>query len=95
MSVYTRSYIYNFNELPEEVQKNLLEEAGAGNSSDCYETTYVKDPCDKSQYLPLNMFMRIERSKLFDGIYSQSAFSAYFIKIGRTNEEATVAYRCN
>lgn len=41
--------------------------------------------------LPLCMFMRTG-DKFGCGVYSQSAFSAYFVYINRTGEEATVVY---
>ena len=44
--------------------------------------------------LPLGMFMRTGNS-FSCGVYSQTAFSAYFIYINRTGEEATVVYAYN
>lgn len=90
MSAYIRSEIFSFDELPENVQSELLTD---NESSDMYGDRFVKCPIHKGEYLPLSMFMRLENSKLWNGAYGLSAYSAYLIKISRDGQSATVAYK--
>jgi hypothetical protein len=90
MSKYTRTAILDFSDLPTEKQEELKR---SNELSDLHSDNYVIDPCDKNEYLPLGMFMRMEKSKLWDGYYSQTVWSAYFIKLSPCRTMATVGYR--
>ena len=94
-SNYNRSQIYNFNDLSEVEQLDILNDNGL-ELSDAHSTSYVKYVHkDKTvSFLPLNMFMKTDRKNNFThGIYGLSAFSAYFITFDRCNEIAVVAYK--
>lgn len=80
---YQRSPIlsfYEMNETQQQIATNQTEELAA-------EDRYV---LWNNEPLPLSMFLRTNSSG--HGIYSLTAFSAYFIYINRTGEEATVVY---
>ena len=92
---YKRSRIYSFYELNEKSQEKFMAE-----NPDSYEDTfYVDDPCEADNYLPLDMFMRVNypnggKSPLqFDGVYGITAFSAYTIKLSRCGSVCIVAYK--
>lgn len=81
---YQRSQILSFcdlNTTQQEIATGQLDEQAE-------ETMYV---LWNDEPLPLSMFMRTDRG-LFHGVYGQSAFSAYFIKLNRSNDAATVVY---
>ena len=82
-----RSRVYDYDELPEDQKIEHLDNS---------DSSFVKDPTHKGEFLPLNMFMRFDRkNKLWDGYYGTSAFSAYYIKLSKDGEEAVVADRWN
>ena len=91
-SNYNRSEIYSFFDLSEEQQNEAL-----NNSNDqehAEERSYIiYNHIQGDEVLPLDMFMRLEHSKLFDGVYGQTAFSAYFVKLNKSNDEVLIAYR--
>ena len=79
---YARCEIVSFGELEDEEKKNL----------DCEQLdgSFV---VFKGEALWLGNFIRTQHSKIWDGIYSDSAFSGYFIKISKSGDCALVAYR--
>ena len=84
---YTRSEVHSFFDLNETQQaevKDLYD--GCNNEEDSYVVLN-----DKA--LPLSMFLRTERSKVWDGVYGTSYFSAYFIKLSKCGTMAVVAER--
>ena len=91
---YNRSGIFSWYELTDEQQERV---------KDCYghepefteEASFVliKTTKDEHEPLPLDMFMRTQHSKVWHGVYGTSAFSAYFIRFNRSNDEALVAER--
>ena len=89
---YNRSHIFNFNELPDNLQAEILEDR---ELSDAHSTSYVilKEGSEKTA-LPLDMFMRTERNNNFThGIYGLSYFSCYCVTFDRTNTEAVISYK--
>jgi hypothetical protein len=90
---YNRSEIYNFCELPEAEQNEILKD---NTPEEAEEMSFVKycHPEHKPQYLPLNMFIRPDgRNNFTHGIYGQTYFSAYFITLNKSNDEAVIAYK--
>jgi hypothetical protein len=87
---YNRSHIFNFNELPENLQAEILEDR---ELSDAHSTSYVilNEGSDKTA-LPLDMFMRKD-SNFTHGIYGLSYFSCYCVTFSRCNTEAIVSYK--
>ena len=81
---YQRSQILSYFDLNEHQQRQATEQLDEQAEEDRY-VLWNDEP------LPLCMFMRID-NKLFHGHYGLTAFSCYFIRINRTNEEATVVY---
>ncbi len=80
---YQRSQIlsyYELNEAQQAIATNELEEQAQ-------DTDYV---LWNDEPLPMSMFMVSSNNKY--GIYSLSAFSAYFVYVSNTNEQATVVY---
>lgn len=88
---YIRSEIYSFDDLSDHQQQELKDNF---DLSYLYECNFVKDPLSKSgnDFLLLDEFLRIENS-IFDGIYSTSYFTAYFIKFSKCGESAVIAYK--
>lgn len=82
---YQRSAIFEFYELTIEQQIITLDEFLIEVAQQTKYVLWNDEP------LPLCNFMRMDKG-LFHGAYSMSAFSAYLVRINRTNEEATVAY---
>ncbi len=81
---YERSEVISFYELNKELQKEAL-----SMDEDAEDTQYVIFEDDA---LPLNMFFRIT-SSIFDGIYSQTVYSGYYIKLSKCGTMAVVADR--
>jgi hypothetical protein len=88
---YNRSHIFNFNELPDNLQAEILEDR---EESDAHSTSYVilKEGNDKTA-LPLDMFMRTEKNNFTHGIYGLSYFSGYYLTLSRCNTEAVISYK--
>ena len=88
---YNRSHIFNFNELPDNLQAEILEDR---ELSDAHSTSYVilKEGNDKTA-LPLDMFMRTEKNNFTHGIYGLSYFSGYYLTLSRCNTEAVISYK--
>lgn len=82
---YQRSQILYFPELSEEQAIVAIDQLGEELAENSTYVLWNNEP------LPLCMFMRTD-SGLFNGVYGQTAFSAYFIRINETNEQATVVY---
>lgn len=81
---YQRSEILSFfdlNTTQQEIATNQLDEQAE-------EAMYV---LWNNEPLPLSLFMRTGGG-LFHGVYGLTAFSAYFIKLNRSNDAATVVY---
>ena len=95
---YNRSEIYNFWDLSEEQQQEITE-GDPEEMERAEENNYViftGNHPDTPQILPLDMFLRTSftgRSRMWDGIYSTSYFSAYFIKLSNCGSMAVIAQR--
>jgi len=89
---YNRSYIFSFNELPENLQAEILQDR---ELSDAHSTSYViLKEGSKKIALPLDMFVCTERNNNFThGIYGLSYFSCYCVTFDRTNTEAVIYYK--
>jgi len=87
---YNRSYIFNFNQLPENLQAEILEDR---ELSDAHSTSYVilKEGKEKTA-LPLDMFIRTNNN-FTHGVYSLSYFSCYCVTFDRSNTEAVISYK--
>ena len=89
---YNRSHIFDFNELPDNLQAEILEDR---ELSDAHSTSYVilKEDSDKTA-LPLDMFVKTDRNNNFThGIYGLSYFSCYCVTFDRFSTEAVIAYK--
>lgn len=91
---YNRSGIYTFSELRETLQQQVIEDFNL-EESDAHSNSYVISKFNGNvTAIPLGMFMRTEWGNNFThGIYSDSAFSGYFITLSRCNTEAVIAYK--
>jgi hypothetical protein len=85
---YQRSQILSLYELSQDQQKQAIDQLQDNADNDSF---VIWSAPGGSEVLPLSMFVRIDNS-IFQGVYGQTAFSAYFIRINRTNECATVVY---
>lgn len=81
---YQRSEILSFHELDDKQQLIAIDLLDERAEHDRY-VLYKDEP------LPISMFL-LANNGLFGGVYSLSAFSAYFIKINKTGDQATVCY---
>lgn len=86
-SHYNRSEILSFWDLTDEQQAAAISDAN--DIEHAHERSYVE--CN-GEILPLDMFMR-SGGKVWDGIYSMTAFSAYFIKLSKCGTGCVVGYR--
>lgn len=80
---YQRSQILSFYDLTVEQQQQVISET-EGDENDSY-VLWNDEPLCLSNFI-------VCKSSLFHAAYSLSAFSAYLIRINRTNEAATVVY---
>lgn len=88
---YNRTGIYNFNELPENLQEEILQDM---EESDAQSTSYVIIKEDEEKIpLPLDMFMRTEKNNFTHGIYGMSYFSGYYLTLSRCGTEGVIAYK--
>jgi hypothetical protein len=87
---YNRSHIFNFNELPDNLQSEILEDREV---SDAHSTSYVilKEK-DGETALPLDMFERTDNN-FTHGVYGLSYFSCYCVTFDKFNTEAVIAYK--
>lgn len=86
-SGYNRSEILSFWDLSDSQQIEALNDSNDQQHAE--ERSYVEY---QDEILPLDMFMRLE-GKVWDGIYGQTAFSAYFIKLSKCGTGCVVGYR--
>lgn len=88
---YNRTGIFNFNELSEKLQAEILEDR---ELSDAHSTSYViiKEDGEKTA-LPLDMFMRTEKNNFTHGIYGMTYFSGYYLTLSKCGTQGTIAYK--
>ena len=95
---YNKSEILNFSDLTEAQQTEILDtmepEQAQEDSFVLFHHTY-KGERNKVP-LPLSMFMRINNNMRYNstrwhGVYSTSAFSAYYIRLSESGDMALVA----
>jgi hypothetical protein len=90
---FNRSGIFNFFELSEEMQKEVINDFNF-EESDAHGTSYVISKFkDEKTALPLSMFMRTDKNNFTHAIYGESYFSAYYLTLSRCNTEAVIAYK--
>lgn len=89
---YNRTGIFNFNELSEKLQAEILEDR---ELSDAHSTSYVilKDDDNSKVALPLDMFVRTEKNNFTHAIYGMTYFSGYYLTFSRCGTQATIAYK--
>jgi len=90
---YNRSEILNFFDLSEVQKQNVLRQMDMEQAEEDGFVLFTGGNDIDPEPLPLSMFMRSNHSKIWDGIYGTSYFSAYFIKIARSGDMALVAER--
>lgn len=86
---YWRSAILSYYDLTAEEQVNTVSNY-FNNTEQAQGDSYVRIP-DHSP-IPISMFMKWH-GQFFDGCFNTSYFSAYFIKIDRFGENATIVLR--
>lgn len=90
-ATYSRTGIFNFNELAENLQAEILQDR---ELSDAHSTSYVilKDEDNNKIALPLDMFMRTD-GNFTHGIYGMTYFSGYYLTLSRCGTQAVIAYK--
>jgi hypothetical protein len=91
-SFYFRSPVLSFWDLSFEEQIKVGQEMDYLSPSELENESFVIDS-ERSEILPLSMFMRIDKPGIFCGVYGISAFSAYFIALSKCGEDAVIAYK--
>lgn len=88
---YNRTAIFNFNELPVNLQSEILEYM---ELSDAHSTGYVilKEKEEKTA-IPLSMFIRTNNNNFTHAVYGLSYFSCYCLTLSRCGTEAVIAYK--
>ena len=89
---YLRSQVMSYFDLPSTEQEKQRSEMDYLTLEELESEAFVHDPVHQGEYIPLSMFMRTG-SNFVHGIYGISYFSCYTLTIGRTGEDAVVAYR--
>lgn len=91
---FNRSEILNFEELSEELQKEVLKTYSFNDSEDIYYDSYVVSIFKGQETaLPLSMFIKTDKNNFTHGIYSDSAFSGYFLTFDSNMSECVIAYK--
>lgn len=87
---YNRSEVLSYFDLTEEQQIEALNESNDQRHAE--ERSYVefKYP-NRTEILPLDMFMKFDNNPVWDGGYSTSAFGGYYIKFNRSSDECLIA----
>lgn len=94
-TIYNRSEILSFFDL-DEAQKNDVLDCYYQTQEDAENDSFVIFKSKKSECaLPLSMFIRTGKCKIWDGVYGTSYFSAYFIKLSKCGSMAVVAEKYN
>jgi len=91
-SFYFRSPVLSFWDLSFDEQIKVGQEMDYLSPSELENESFVIDS-ERSEILPLSMFMRVDKPGIFCGVYGQTAFSAYFIAISKCGEDAVIAYK--
>ena len=90
---YNRSEIFSYYdlspELQEQVKNDFLDEL---IDLDSFQFV-ISEFKGEMTAIPLGMFMKTYSNNFTHGIYSDSAFSGYFVTLSRCNTEAVVAYK--
>ena len=96
---YQRVQILDYSDLTEDQQESAIDQCEERAMEGKYVIWTAEKNPETKEVLPLEKFMRIDpsrdpskRTSMFDGSYGLSYFSAYFLKINRTGEEATLVY---
>lgn len=89
---YNRSGIFNFSELTEEMQKEVINDFCLENSDACQTSYVISKFNDEETALPLSMFMRRD-GNFTHAVYSETYFSAYYLTLSRCGSEAVIAYK--
>lgn len=86
---YNRSTLISFFELSETQKQDVL---GYMELEDAEETSFVELDFinSESEAIPLSMFM-LTNGGIWDGYYTITNTSAYFIKFNKSNSEALIA----
>jgi hypothetical protein len=48
---------------------------------------------DRTEILPLCMFIKTDKNNFTHGIFGTSYFSGYFITLNKSNDEAVISYK--
>lgn len=92
-TTYNRSEVLNFHDLTDKQQQDVLDNYYQ-DREEAEQDRFVIFQAKKREYdaaLPLSQFMRTTGSKLWDGIFGTSYFSAYFIKLNKSRDGALIA----
>jgi hypothetical protein len=88
---YNRSEVLSVYDLTDEQREEYFATYYSGEENEEFSDCVLFEQKDgKKIALPLSMFMRID-SKIWDGVYGTSYFSAYFIKLSKCGTMAVVA----
>jgi hypothetical protein len=92
-SYYFRSPVISFWELSNIEKSKIESEMDHLTTDELERESFVQNPNDKDEILPLSNFMRLTETRIFSGVYGQTAFSAYYIAVSRCGSEAVIAYQ--
>lgn len=95
VNAMNRSEVFSFYDLTEPQQQEQVEEHGQQLAE---ESQYIainwpqRPEGEQEEIIPLHMFER-SAGKVWDGIYSTSYFSAYFLKLSKCGTGALIVSR--
>jgi hypothetical protein len=90
---YTRSEIYNFYDLSEDLQSEVINNYYESEEQASEDNFVIIKFKGEKEALPLSQFLRTENNNFTHGVYSQSYFSGYFLTLSRFGESCVVAYK--
>jgi hypothetical protein len=90
---YNRSEIYNYYDLSEELQQEIISNYYESEEQASEDNFVIIKFKGEKEVLPLSQFIKKYNNNFTHGVYSQSYFSGYFITLSKCGESCVVAYK--
>jgi hypothetical protein len=92
-SNYNRSEIYNFYDLSEDLQREVINNYYESEEQASEDNFVVYKFKGNKEALPLSQFLRTDKNNFTHGVYPLSIFSGYFLTLSKCGESCVVAYK--
>jgi hypothetical protein len=92
-SNYTRSEIYSYYDLSEDLQREVIDNYYESQEQASEDNFVIIKFKGEKEVLPLSQFIKTDNNNFTHGVYSQSYFSGYFLTLSKCGESCVVAYK--